>query len=188
MNDIRPQANNQVMVIQPYRAHGTWVFDDPVAGLVQEPFVAGIPAMIDLLVEDIPNASQGFRLLFSADQIPGFQVSVVWLREENGGNWYKLDDSDTGADMEGWLCPALFRYFEKAPDLLYVKAEAVDREAVVDSGVNAEIEKATQLLQEELSGAISRCLIRAKEIGISEGAIKLAVTRIARKYVESSIN
>ena len=114
MNDIRPQAKNQVMVIQPYRAHGTWVFDDPAAGLVQEPFIAGIPAMIDLLVEDIPNASQGFRLLFSADQIPGFQVSVVWLREENGGNWYR--DPDT--DMEGWLCPALFRYFEKAPDLL----------------------------------------------------------------------
>ena len=183
MNDIRPQAKNQVMVIQPYRAHGTWVFDDPAAGLVQEPFIAGIPAMIDLLVEDNPNASQGFRLLFSADQIPGFQVSVVWLREENGGNWYR--DPDT--DMEGWLCPALFRYFEKAPDLLYVKAEAVDREAVVDTEVNAEIEKAPQLLQEELSGAISRSRIRAAKIGIPEDAIKIAVTRTARKYAESSI-
>jgi len=26
--------------------------------------------------------------------------------------------------MEGWLCPALFRYFDKAPPELYVKAEA----------------------------------------------------------------
>jgi hypothetical protein len=27
--------------------------------------------------------------------------------------------------MEGWLCPALFRYFDEAPAELYVKAEAL---------------------------------------------------------------
>ena len=37
-----------------------------------------------------------------------------------GGNWYASDDPP----MEGWLCPALFRYFDKAPAELYVKAEA----------------------------------------------------------------
>jgi hypothetical protein len=26
--------------------------------------------------------------------------------------------------MEGWLCPALFRYFDEAPEEIYVKAEA----------------------------------------------------------------
>jgi hypothetical protein len=25
--------------------------------------------------------------------------------------------------MEGWLCPALFKYFDKAPPELYVRAE-----------------------------------------------------------------
>ena len=25
--------------------------------------------------------------------------------------------------MEGWLCPALFKYFENAPEAIYVKAE-----------------------------------------------------------------
>jgi hypothetical protein len=25
--------------------------------------------------------------------------------------------------MEGWLCPALFKYFEKAPKEIYIKAE-----------------------------------------------------------------
>ena len=41
------------MVFQPYRHNGTWVFDDVSAGLVQEPFVAGVPEMIDLLVKDV---------------------------------------------------------------------------------------------------------------------------------------
>jgi hypothetical protein len=26
--------------------------------------------------------------------------------------------------MEGWLCPALFKYFEVAPKEIYAKAEA----------------------------------------------------------------
>ena len=26
-------------------------------------------------------------------------------------------------NMEGWLCPALFKYFDKAPSEIYVKAE-----------------------------------------------------------------
>jgi hypothetical protein len=40
------------------------VFDDPAVGLKAEPFVSGIPEMIDALVQDIPQADRGFRLLF----------------------------------------------------------------------------------------------------------------------------
>lgn len=59
---------NQIVVIAPYwvEEFGAWVFDDPRVGLVQEPFVSGVPEMIDFLVKDIPNARSGFRLLFSA--------------------------------------------------------------------------------------------------------------------------
>jgi hypothetical protein len=66
---------NQIRVIAPYWLDSvqTWVFDDPVAGLVQEPFVSGVPEMIDDLVAEIPQARQGFRLLFSAQPFPGFQ-------------------------------------------------------------------------------------------------------------------
>jgi hypothetical protein len=113
---------NQISIIAPYWVDnlGAWVFDDPIVGLVQEPFVSGIPEMIDFLVKDIPNARSGFRLLFSAAPFPGFQRKLVWRREEMGGNVYGTDDPP----MEGWLCPALFRYFDKAPPELYVKAEA----------------------------------------------------------------
>ncbi|HAH49402.1 MAG TPA: hypothetical protein DCM07_32110, partial [Planctomycetaceae bacterium] len=62
----RLPRENAIMVIAPYRHQGTWVFDDSSAGLVQEPFVAGVPEMIDVIVKDIPDADAGFRLLFSA--------------------------------------------------------------------------------------------------------------------------
>ena len=38
---------------------------------------------------------------------------------EMGGNWYGSDDPP----MEGWLCPALFKYYRSAPKELYVKAD-----------------------------------------------------------------
>jgi hypothetical protein len=113
---------NAIMVIAPYRDHGTWVFDDASAGLVKEPFVAGVPEMIDVLVKDIPNADKGFRLLFSAKPFPGHQKELTWLRGDSGGNYYALNDPP----MEGWICPAMFKYYTKAPTKLYVKAEKIE--------------------------------------------------------------
>ncbi len=122
--NLLPFANNlprqnAIMVIAPYRHQGTWVFDDSSAGLLQEPFVAGVPEMIDVIVKDIPDADQGFRLLFSAKPFPQYQKKLVWLRGDGGGNYYRFSDSD----MEGWICPAMFKYYETAPKELYVKAE-----------------------------------------------------------------
>jgi hypothetical protein len=110
---------NSILVIAPYRYNGTWVFDDERAGLVREPFVAGVPEMIDVLVKDIPNAADGFRLTFAAQPFPGYQKKLTWLRGDMGGNYYQLDDPP----MEGWLCPALMKYYEQAPAELYVKAD-----------------------------------------------------------------
>lgn len=112
-------SGNSIFIISPYRYRGTWVFDDPRVGLVREPFVAGIPEMIDKLVKDIPNADKGFRLLFSASPFPGYTIKLVWVREERGGNWYFCEEYNS----EGWLCPALFKYFDKAPKEIYGKAE-----------------------------------------------------------------
>jgi hypothetical protein len=40
-----------------------------------------------------------------------------------GGNYYRLEDPP----MEGWICPAMFRYYKTAPKNLYVKAEGKPR-------------------------------------------------------------
>jgi hypothetical protein len=116
----RCTMSNHINVIAPYFLHGTWVFDDDRVGLVQEPFVSGVLERIDDLVRDIPNARLGFRLLFSTAPFPGYQRKLTWVREEMGGNWYRADEPPS----KGWLCPALFRYFEQAPAELYVSAEA----------------------------------------------------------------
>jgi hypothetical protein len=113
-------SSNSIMVIAPYKYAGTWVVDDDRVGLIREPFVAGMPEMIELLVKDIPQADEGFRLLFSAEPFPGHQQKLIWLRGDKGGNYYKTETPP----MEGWICPALFRYYREAPKSLYVKAEA----------------------------------------------------------------
>ena len=118
--DAVEPTSNSLLVIAPYRHAGTWVFDDSSRGLTKEPFVAGIPKLIDKLVADIPNAEKGFRLTFSAQEFPGFKDKLVWRRKDASGNWYYSETFKA----EGWLCPALFKYFREAPKAIYVNAEA----------------------------------------------------------------
>jgi hypothetical protein len=111
------RIENALLVIEPYQWHGLWVFDDPRVGLDKEPFVSGMPEIIEQATRDIPNAAEGFVLIFSPQPFPGATVELDWVREESGGNWYRW----TATGMEGWLCPALFRYFETAPRKLYAQ-------------------------------------------------------------------
>jgi hypothetical protein len=106
---------NSIIAIHPYKAQGLWVFDDPSVGLRQEPFVSGADTIIDHMVRDIPSAENGFTLIFSSQPFPGYQVEFDWRRAELGGNWYFSDK----LNMEGWLCPALFKYFDSAPPKIY---------------------------------------------------------------------
>lgn len=114
---------NSLFVIAPYKFEGTWVFDDPAVGLTKEPFIAGIDTMIDRVTANIPDAGQGFRAIFSAAPFPGTDFKLEWRREESGGNWYYSQQFE----MEGWLCPALFKYFQNAPGEIYVKIEPLKR-------------------------------------------------------------
>jgi hypothetical protein len=117
---LNPPAN-AILVLRPYRHEGTWVFDDRDRGLVKEPFIAGMPEIIDKMVEDIPDAEKGFRLIFSASSFPDYEVKLVWTQKGEGGNWYHCEEYN----MDGWLCPALYKYFRNAPKELYAKAEAL---------------------------------------------------------------
>ena len=108
---------NAIIAIHPYKYEGLWVFDDEKVGLIQEPFVSGADTVIDKMVAGMPNADAGFTLLFSANPFPGYQAAFQWRREEMGGNWYYSED----LEMEGWLCPALFKYFQGAPLEIYAQ-------------------------------------------------------------------
>lgn len=121
---LEPLASkNSIFVIAPYWSAGTWVFDDLHHGLVREPFVAGVPDILNDLVKDIENAEKGFRLFFSATPFPGVQAHYKKIKSESGGTWYEAEDG-----RQGWLCPALFKYLDPAPEDIYVRAEALHGE------------------------------------------------------------
>ena len=110
---------NSMFVLKPYWKDDTWVFDDTEKELDAEPFVFGIPEIINEYVKKIPNAKEGFKLIFSPNCFPHSDDVLVWVREEDGGNWY----SSENLSVEGWLCPALFKYFDEAPKKIYFKCE-----------------------------------------------------------------
>ena len=78
---------NAVSVIFPYRLEGVWVFDDAAIGLVREPFISGTDNILEVLAEHIPNAADGFKIIFSASPFPGYTTRFVWTRAEYEGNW-----------------------------------------------------------------------------------------------------
>ena len=112
------QNMNAVSVIFPYSLEGVWVFDDASAGLVREPFISGADNILDVLTEHIPEAATGFKIIFSARPFPGYTARFVWTRAEYGGNWYRWPERK----MEGWLCPALLKYFQSPPKEIFVQA------------------------------------------------------------------
>ena len=111
---------NSLRVIHPYQHAGMWVFDDETVGLVKEPFISGADVIISKMVHDLPGAVQGFHLIFSDNPFPGYQIELVRRESEFGGVWYFC----RMLALQGWLCPALFKYFPTAPDALYVQFQA----------------------------------------------------------------
>jgi len=91
--------------------------------LKAEPFIAGIPEIIDGIVGDRDE----FTAHISHSLIPKFTGHLVKLTEEEikaeecmpTTGWYKLE----GTDQIGWLCPATLKYFKDYPDSIYFKIE-----------------------------------------------------------------
>lgn len=115
--------HNSIFVIKPYKWEGLWVFDDDRVGLVREPFVGGADRMIDVATALIPDAAKGFVAVFSAGPFPDAQIVLDWARAEGGGNVYRWADKA----MEGWLCPALLRYFPEPPPRLFIQVKPTAR-------------------------------------------------------------
>lgn len=109
---------NQIRAIHPYWHEGLLVFDDPDVGLVREPFVQGADDVLAVLASQVgESCKEGFTLLFSHEPFPGYQAEAVRSHREYGGNWYVCEQ----LGMKGWLCPALYKYFDVAPERIYVQ-------------------------------------------------------------------
>ena len=100
---------NAINVIAPYKYLDMWVFDDPRAGLIQGPFVSGADTMIDRVVcAHVPNAENGFTMIFSATPFPGRQFRLEWRQGRTFGKLVLFVRTGHGRLV---VRPALFRYF-----------------------------------------------------------------------------
>ena len=103
--------------IYPYKYKDMWMFDDGSVGLQQE--VLFTDQLIERATAKFKEPEKGFCLTFGSKPFEGYQYILNWKQEERGGNTYYCPE----LDAEGWLCPALFKYFIKAPKHIYVKVE-----------------------------------------------------------------
>lgn len=128
---------NAINTIYPYREHGvSWVFDDAQKDLYREAFVSGADDIIDILVRRLNGKpDKGFKLTFAENEFPSYDVRLVWSKSESSGNTYVVtelrgkkgtlvDMVDLGLAIEGWLCPALLRYFDKPPKSIYARVQS----------------------------------------------------------------
>lgn len=113
---------NSIFVIHPYKKKGIWMFDDDNAGLLAEPFVGSTNKIIDESSKHIPQANLGFNLFFAIQPFLGYQLELNWRREEVAGHWYYAEN----LDLEGWLCPAMFKYFEEPPQKIYALFQEIN--------------------------------------------------------------
>lgn len=120
---------NAMYVIEIYRHATTWCFTDNVRGLVHEPFVLGIPEIIDKVLEDNNIVSDQPKILFSAKPFPKHQGYLHYKKFEDGGVWYTLfstvneEKKYINENLTGWLCPATLKYFPVHPEYIYFKLD-----------------------------------------------------------------
>ena len=125
-----------MMTLFPYRTGPTWVFDDARTGLKEEAFVLGMSEMISRLVaaKGLADPDGGFALHFSDQPFDIYDAELSWLRSDDVqglgdsalvlvGNWYT--GVIAGERMDGWLCPALLKYFPSAPNRIFVRVESL---------------------------------------------------------------
>ena len=111
---------NQINVAHPYLWNGQWVFDDESRGLDKEPFVAGADDMLD----HVTNNGTSCTLLFSKDEFPDYTFKITKAnRTALVGTFYDYDDGKRSIDL--WLCPALFKYINPAPQEIYFKVKNI---------------------------------------------------------------
>ena len=115
-------GRNALFTLTFYRHNDQWVFDDDRRDIAVEPLVCGADDVFDVLSgRDQDPAINRCTVNFSATPIPGHEVHASFQKPEYGGSVYTTTDMTGDAPFEFWLCPALFAYFDRAPQDIYVQ-------------------------------------------------------------------
>ncbi|MHA1167700.1 MAG: DUF6717 family protein, partial [Candidatus Hodarchaeales archaeon] len=95
--------------------------------LKAEPFVFGIPEIIDKTIETVLGFTERkkFRLMFSEYKLPNYHVKLNKKPvDEVTGAWYEVEEGPKDLiGKEGWLCPATLKYYPDYPRELYIHVE-----------------------------------------------------------------
>lgn len=105
------------LVLYPYVSGGRWTFDD---GDPDRPRAIGI----DHILESFDAVDgQPFRLIVTTRRDGDGALTLRWIGTDESGGWnlYELEDGST----RGWLSPFVTRYFNCAPQKIYLRAEAL---------------------------------------------------------------
>ena len=115
---------DNIQCIYPYYDEnmGLWVFDDAEKNLQKEALIEGIDDMLDYMVKEKGLKERKLGVAFSNTEIQNHDVLLELIEpaDPNGrinGNMYRW----TKNQINGWLCPSLYKYFEEAPKKLYMK-------------------------------------------------------------------
>ena len=114
--------DNALYTMRVYRHDGMWVFDNPAADLIKEPFVAGADTVFDEIAYGYDKKFETsdtikIDILFSSNQFPGWEHMCEHTGKQYDGNTYVMCATDipTLKNHDLWLCPALFKYFPTPP-------------------------------------------------------------------------
>jgi len=113
---------NQINIINPYTWNSWWVFDDEDKGLIKEPLVAGADTLLTKLAGPVENVT----IAFSQDAFPGHTHMMEKVGEGMGGGTDYIVEMH-GYAHELWLCPALLKYFDEAPESIYFNLKAIPK-------------------------------------------------------------
>ena len=104
--------SNSIFSIVTYRHGAGWAFTDKERGLTHEPFVAGA----DTLIERVAMGADKVHIVFSTVKFPTHHLTLVKETGEVGtGTYYMCEE----LEHELWLCPALGKYFDESPEVIY---------------------------------------------------------------------
>ncbi len=115
-----------IVYLRWHKKDKCWVFDIPFAGIIDEPFVDGMPELIEHHLKRVKGKLEhakkyGVCVLFTeaklkpAEFADGIYAKLARREEDNGGCWYW----DAQAKKHGWLCPNLYQYFTSPPKQIH---------------------------------------------------------------------
>lgn len=106
---------SSIFLIKPYKIKDSWFFDDQKRDIYERPFAKGVNSILQGVSDDLKT--ERIKIIFSSSPFNGYQYSFTCMKPEESGYWYKCDQTSNN----GWLRSGLFKYFDRAPEKLYVQ-------------------------------------------------------------------